>query len=291
MTADVATLAVPTLIRGLCDDAAIFPPGLKPLPDAVVDHGQHLRAPYAPVVGPLVLSTTAVQRVHPLVRDLEPGSLPLVVVGPLDELGPALTTVTQEAALRLVAVEAPTPDTVDGATGVAYVKTGLAEALGNHLNDIEVFIEIPRDERRPATIDAIRRVGWMGKLRTGGVRAELYPDEQELAEALIALVRTGVACKATAGLHHAIRNTDPERGFEQHGFLNVLWAVDSILVGAGVADVRACLAERDGPRVAEALGNMPEERATLVRDAFRSFGTCSIIEPVEEMTDLGLLPS
>jgi hypothetical protein len=31
------------------------------------------------------------------------------------------------------------------------------------------------------------------------------------------------------------------------------------------------------------------ERASLVRDRFRSIGTCSIVEPLEELAALGLL--
>lgn len=50
---------IPALFAGLCDDAAVFPPGLAPLPDAVAAHNQHLDAWYAGLVGPLVIAATA----------------------------------------------------------------------------------------------------------------------------------------------------------------------------------------------------------------------------------------
>lgn len=50
---------IPALFAGLCDDAAVFPPGLAPLPDAVAAHDQHLDAWYAGLVGPLVIAATA----------------------------------------------------------------------------------------------------------------------------------------------------------------------------------------------------------------------------------------
>ena len=103
--------------------------------------------------------------------------------------------------------------------------------------------------------------------------------------AVVALVRAGVAFKATAGLHHAVRNTDPGTGFEQHGFLNLLVATDEALAGADVAQVHARLAARDGTRLAERVAAL----SAAARESFRSFGTCSIADPVTELAELGLL--
>jgi hypothetical protein len=62
-------------------------------------------------------------------------------------------------------------------------------------------------------------------------------------------------------------------------------ATDAAIAGADVPELVALLADRDGARVAERVrGASPRVRAT-----FRSFGTCSIAEPVTELADLGLL--
>ena len=102
------------------------------------------------------------------------------------------------------------------------------------------------------------------------------------------LVEAELPFKATAGLHHAVRNTDPATGFEQHGFLNVLAAVDAAQRGAATAQVAALLAERDASAVAARVAGL-RDRAVAVRDAFRSFGPCSIDDPRDELTALGLL--
>ena len=91
--------------------------------------------------------------------------------------------------------------------------------------------------------------------------------------------------KATAGLHHAVRNIDPGTGFEQHGFLNLLAATAAAREGAPVERLVAVLSERDGARVA----GLVSEVDPSVRESFRSFGTCSIDEPVAELVELGLL--
>jgi hypothetical protein len=123
------------------------------------------------------------------------------------------------------------------------------------------------------------------------VVAEAYPDEAELAEAITTAVATGIAFKATAGLHHAVRNTALDTGFEQHGFVNVLAAVAAVLDGADAHTVAGILAERDGAALAARLAGLPEERAAEVRARFLSYGTCSIAEPLADLRALGLVPS
>jgi hypothetical protein len=122
------------------------------------------------------------------------------------------------------------------------------------------------------------------------VRAEQYPGEDELAASIHAAVAAWVPFKATAGLHHAVRNTDPSTRFEQHGFLNLLLATAIAVDGGSLDAIRTALAHRDASALAtrvRELGDGP----TAARMRFTSFGTCSIVEPVQELTDLGLLAS
>ena len=47
---------IPAWLTGLVDDAAIFPPGNSPMPEAVAAHGAYRTAPYSALVGPFVVS-------------------------------------------------------------------------------------------------------------------------------------------------------------------------------------------------------------------------------------------
>jgi hypothetical protein len=259
---------IPALFKGILDDAAVFPPGLMPLADAVPAHARHLASPYADIVGPLVLAA-------PALAGLGGAEVDLAVTAPG---GPAqLPEVLARAGKRLRALEVAVPSGMSPAGFFAAL-----EPPG-----VPVFVEVPRDERRAEVIATCAKTGHQAKFRTGGVTAELYPDEAELAAAVRAVVDAGVPFKATAGLHHAIRNTDPVTGFEQHGYLNLLVATDAAVHGADVPELVDLLALRDPAAIAALVSTVDPD----TRSVFRSFGTCSIIEPLTELVALGLIPA
>ena len=272
------------LLAGLCDDAALFPPGNLPLVEAVPAHVEHLASGHRGLVGPFVVSAADVPALGALLGSAEAGSFEVAVTVPEPSgLAAALTAAAGVPQVRVVAVEVAVPIGVDPAQVVPDLDSAVTDR-----RDLEAYVELPRDDRRPALLAALAATRYHAKLRTGGVRADLYPDEDELAAAVLACVTAGVAFKATAGLHHAVRNTDPTTGFEQHGFLNLLAAVDAAQRGADHGEVAALLAQRDAAAVAARVAAL-DGRAGPVRDAFHSFGTCSIDDPRTELTALGLL--
>lgn len=281
------------LFTGFLDDAAVFPPGSVPLAQAVPAHLAHLASAQGPLVGPFVVAASALPSLGPLVQGLPPRSfaVSVTVPGPGD-VRAALEAAALVPALDVRAVEVGVPADV---AEVDEVVPALDLALRGDLartadgSRVTAFVELPRDERRATLFDALAGTAYLAKLRTGGVRADLYPDAAELGAAIVALVRARVPFKATAGLHHAVRNTDAATGFEQHGFLNVLVAVAAALDGADVTEASVLLADRDGAALAASAGAWPLGQAEQVRWCFRSIGTCSIDEPVSDLATLGLL--
>jgi hypothetical protein len=267
--------ALPPLVRNLCDDAAVFPPGLAPLPEAVAAHGRYHESWFAGMVGPLVLPVSALGGFLALGQPV-----PLCLTFPD---GPELLpgALREVAGLRAVEIAVP------AGLAIADLVQRIEKALDGRR--VDVAVEVPRDARRDAVLDALAGTPYRAKFRTGGVRAGLYPGEGELASSVLAAARAGVAFKATAGLHHAVRNTDPETGFEQHGFLNLILAADAAADGAARPDLIRLLAERDGARVAGQVRALGAERTAAARRLFTSFGTCSITDPLRELTGLGLL--
>lgn len=271
--------AAPPLVAGLLDDAAIFPPGNLPLAEAVVAHRRHLESAYAAMVGPFVVGAAMLPRLADLVGADESFEVAVTVPHPR-LLGEVLRDADAVPGVRIAAVEVALPEDVAPDEVVPLLDAALSG------RDLTAYVEVPRDDRREAVVAALRATPYPAKLRTGGVTADLYPDVDELAAVVADLVHAGVPFKATAGLHHAVRNTDPVTGFDQHGFVNLLCAVDAVQEGGAAADAARLLAERDPVALAAALRAL-DGRAADVRSAFRSFGTCSIDEPREELAALG----
>jgi hypothetical protein len=272
---------VTALFDGLFDDAALFPPGNAPMAVAVPAH-RGLRARLGGLVGPFVVPAT---RLGELATQLGDGpALDVSLIAGAHDLPAAVARVTSEPRLRLAAVEVP-------AVADAAAATEAVRALRQVLPDAATAaVELPRTGARDAVLDVLAGTRHRAKLRTGGVRAELFPSPAELAETLAACVRRGVALKCTAGLHSAVRHTDPATGFEHHGFLNLLVAVDALASDASPLVVVEGLSQTDAGAVAAALRTWTPERAARARACSSSFGTCSVLEPVDDLVALGLLP-
>jgi hypothetical protein len=124
------------------------------------------------------------------------------------------------------------------------------------------------------------------KFRTGGVEAHLFPTAGQLAAWIDAALDRELPFKCTAGLHNAVRHDGD--GFPHHGFLNVLLATRRAFDGAGRDEVVATLEQRDG-RALLAEVTDPAAEIAAARRWFTSFGSCSVLEPRDDLIALGLL--
>ena len=127
-------------------------------------------------------------------------------------------------------------------------------------------------------LDQLAEMGLRAKIRCGG---EHVPSVDELAAFMQNCRERKLPFKATAGLHHAVRQG------EAHGFVNLL--------AAAVFDEEA-LAEDDAAafRLNETHFMWRDRDAAPIeilnaRELFVGFGSCSFFEPVDELKALGLL--
>lgn len=298
---------VPPFLRALVDDAAIFPPGEAPLPEAVCAHREHRQAPYADLVGPFVVSDTRLpellEQVRPRAGEDPAGPLPtsVVVTGGAGAIEPAVRWATGPGLLDLRSIEFALRDEADLAHNARRVVTAVDQLVASGLLDDEtvLYVEPPRVHDQPPThswlaaLDELAAMDHRLKFRTGGVTADAFPSAAELATYLDAALDRELSFKCTAGLHHAVRHRVGE-GFErpvdQHGFLNVLLATRATLDGSATDEVAALLEEQDPDAVAGAVHETGADALDSARRWFTSFGSCSVREPLEDLTTLDLLP-
>lgn len=190
---------------------------------------------------------------------------------------------------------------------------GFPEIL-DHISEAQ-FVEIAPGHDLSRSLYSLKQTGKFAKLRCGGFVPEAFPATDAVADFILAAAQAGIAWKATAGLHHALRSRhSPDHGQPvcmMHGYLNLFlaaaWAWSNI--GKGIAaqatrnEVRAILEESDAEAIAlsdegarwrgKLIENaiMPEMRKKFIL----SFGTCSFLEPMRELRHLlqnpELLPS
>jgi hypothetical protein len=274
-------MSTAALFTRLVDNAAMFPPEDLPADEAVHAHRRHREAPYADLVGPFVCTDENLPIVAKLAGDT-PLRVSVVVTGGAGAIEPAVGYGRRSRAVDVAAVEVRLRDE----NGLSRNAQRVAAMCADCIDDEEVFVEVGFDGGWERALDVVAEAGYAAKLRTGGLTADMFPTSEQVASFVTACLDREVPFKCTAGLHNAVRHSSAE-GFEQHGFLNVLLATRASLDGAGPAEVAGVLEDRSAADVSARA----RELDAGVRRWFRSFGSCSIDEPVRELTTLGLMPA
>ncbi|GAA0594448.1 hypothetical protein [Kribbella sandramycini] len=274
---------VSALYRRLVDDAAMFPPGDLPLTAAVPAHHDHHSAPYAELVGAFVCTDEELPKVAETTA--APLRVAVVITGGAGGIEPAVRWAERSPALELAAVEVRLRDEGDLARNALRV----VRAAEDCLDDQAVYVETGLDGAWEQALDAVAEAGYAAKLRTGGLDAHLFPTPNQVAAFITACLDREVPFKCTAGLHNAVRHTDPATGFEHHGFLNVLLATRASLDGAAHSELVDLLTLQDGAQLADRARALTDQQAEGTRRWFTSFGSCSIDEPRHDLAALNLM--
>jgi hypothetical protein len=292
---------IPSAYRALVDDASLFPPGDAPLPHALADHREHRRSAHADLVGPFVVSDERLPELITAVQAADapaPLAVAVVVTGGAGAIEPAVRWAARAEELDVVGLELGLRDESDLPRNARRTTTVIDQlrASGDLDDDVPVYVEPPRllgPEPAPSWLSALDEIAALDlglKLRTGGLTADSFPSAAEVAAFIDAGLDRELRFKCTAGLHRAVRHRAEETGFEHHGFLNILLATRLSLDGDDVAAVAAVLDTTDAEAVREALEAAGPAGLESARRWFRSFGTCSISEPLADLRRLALVP-
>jgi hypothetical protein len=267
------------LFRALFDDAAVFPPGLASLPEAIADHGARQSSSHADLIGPLLLPASAIEDFLALDR---PRPVEVALVG---RPGTDLALV-DDARSRL---------DQDPAVTLAGVEIGWSPQWHQALGwDASLSIEVPRGPEQERALSELQLHAAdpnpvQAKLRTGSIPDTPAPTSTELATFIRACVDHDLGFKLTGGLHHAISQTTSE-GQDQIGFLNVIaatrWALSH---GAEVPEMGSLLSQRDPVSILGIITRMSEADASVLRAFFTAYGCCGVMDPIGDLVSFGLI--
>lgn len=290
--------ALEALLSNLIDYAGLFPPARLDMPDAVRTFAAHRLEPRAAALGRFVVPAARLNELVDAYQaqgiDDTPWSLS-VLTG--DDLELARRRIDdfrgQHAAIAAIdAIEMRAADSETIARGARLFA------------EVERFVEIPHQDDPLARMTALREHASRAKIRTGGITADAFPSSFELARFLTAAARSGIALKATAGLHHPLcgrfrltYEADSPHG-RMFGFLTVFLA--AAFARGGQLDTRELVPLLETTSADELAFDdevarwrdqaIHRDQIVLARSHFaRSYGSCSFGEPIEDLQTLGLL--
>jgi hypothetical protein len=296
------------LLEGALDYAGLFPPASLEMADAVRRYASYRRGPHDALLGRFVVPIARLEELaaaaDEVLADDPEGAWDLSVIGGDDPKEDGRRIADVEArhgggvgslAVRSVERKVESADEIPDVVGAYH------DAGGRTLY-LELSTEL---NRLSQLVRATALAGACAKIRTGGTTPESFPSTVALARFVVACSRAGVALKATAGLHHAVRGEhrlDERRPVSlcttMHGFMN-------LFVGAVLLDARKIREEELAPVLEEhdptafvvgadrvrwrdreaSAEEIQRARARLLH----SFGTCSFEEPIEELRGMGAL--
>lgn len=276
----MAVRSVEALLRQAVDYAGMFPPAGLSIGDATTMYNRHRAGADAWIVGAFVI---AAERL----AELDPAVGPVSVVLNTPSAAAVEHVLQSEARMRIAALEfhPVAPDQV----------AALSAAVPD---SVQAYFEIPPDDDLERGLDAVAACGALAKIRTGGLTPAAFPPASSLSRFFRACRDRGLAAKATAGLHHAVSGCYPltyetaSASVPMYGFLNVCTAAALVQLGATEDDVLHALREssasafRFDDQGMEWRGRrLSTNDLRAMRQAlFRSFGSCSLREPIDELT-------
>jgi hypothetical protein len=297
----------------LIDYAGLFPPANLSLDTAIANYAKYKNSKDSWMLGPFILPVTQLKPldVH---MHLFSKAIPLTlsIVGRKSrtvtecqsqfqqDLNEISTFIQQHGEKVIVEMlEIPLPPQVPSLDLLNEIASGASKLKVHAFCEVSLIGDWKHHVSESLDLIESHNSGtqsWIGvKLRTGGVKAEMFPSPEQVAFVLESCRDRNLPMKFTAGLHHPVRMYRDEVGTQMHGFLNILLAgllanthqLETKKIVEILRDENASsfsfsedgLAWRD-------LSVATQEIKRLRRQSLLSFGSCSFDEPRDELREL-----
>jgi hypothetical protein len=294
------------LLSSIVDYAGLFPPAQLSLPEAMKIYDRAQTSPHCWMLDRFVLPASRISELVNFLADSQehhstkPLSLSVILsknwATELEQLQPFTAgsdphqKLSQPIALSTLEVAPLPPSEI--------------QKVCSHLPDqITSFFEIPFNAELDSYLQVLQQIGAAAKLRTGGITPEAFPNSTQLCQRILAFAEVKIPFKATAGLHHPLRgshrltNQADSASTTMHGFLNVAilsaFAHQQALThdeGIAILEETSIAAfQFTDTEIRWRDRSLALDEVTRSRQFFRSFGSCSFQEPIDDLHSLNLL--
>ena len=291
------TRSVRALMSHLIDYAGLFPPATLDMRTTVGNYAAYLASPDEWMLGRLIVP---VARLDEFEREAKTQACDSWLISALT--APAGDAKLGDDLARIAEFNKKNGARAGARIDVIELKATSSAAIDSALevmpDDLFAFFELPVDQDVRGLAAAMTGSDAGAKIRTGGTTPDLYPTPDQVARFIRACVGAGVPFKATAGMHHPLRQRNEAVGAEEFGFLNFFLAGCGCAAG-GLSDgeLVELLCERDAGAfqfnddgVAWRELHVSTVKISQVRERIAiAFGSCSFDEPREDLRALDLL--
>jgi hypothetical protein len=292
-------------LRGIIDYAGLFPPTSLDMARAVASFATYSEGEDRDLLGRFILSAT---RLDEFSSALEASRLTTENSAPWRlSVIPAAANNVQSERIRAFnqaqgAAHSRVRTTID-AVEMPVRSIDEVHRAAMEFGKFDLFLEPTGVDDQSELLKSIAGAGAAAKIRTGGTAPGSTPAASTVIGFIAKCAELGLRFKATAGLHHALRDeypltyaADSPRG-TMYGYLNVFLVAAFMRDGLPDAALYDLLQESAPSAIsfdesgATWRGHTVDARQLrATREKFAlSFGSCSFTEPVEEARQLHLI--
>ena len=297
--------SVHLFLNSIIDYAGLFPPAKLDMPTTCRNYADYYNGNHAWMLGRLIMPAvrlsefeTGAESVLPVDDDAEPWLISALIAPPDDDRFATdlerIADFNQQHATgkfgRAVI------DTVEVKTSSAGAIEAVIDALPR---EIFPFCELPLQSDLRGMMAALAGGEAGAKIRTGGITADLFPDTRSTANFIDLACVAEVPFKATAGLHHPFTHESATiDDAVEFGFFNIFLGAALRLHNHIDIDGLADMLNARDPSVFdfgdthiiyEGMQLSLDQLAAARANFATSYGSCSFIEPIEDLQSLNLL--
>ena len=292
--------SIRALLTGIVDYAGLFPPSQVSMAKAVANYAAYKKGDYKWMLGRFVVPVSRLEEFTGCAKeffthDEETWRLSILASDDIYK------TVHQIEDFNHAHAPLAVADALEVKAETNYEIKEISNAVHGGL---ETYFEIPTGDALADLISTLAIVGGRAKIRTGGVSEEAFPPTEQITKFMRVCMAANVPFKATAGLHHPLRCVKPltyEANAPEgtmNGFLNVFLAAAFLRQGYQPRLINELLKSKRADdflfsdngvlwRQEHFLNSLQIENVRI--HGAISFGSCSFVEPVEDLQEIGLL--